>query len=137
MDTTGSDDTTPVLFLPPGPTEGLHRPPPEPTSELDDPLSRIEELAYTFPSLRGAPGALPWDPVALDRWASGLLRHTQGRHSARFVLSVWDRHRAWRIGRFRSMQSLDVWDPEHTLAFRRWIRDRWRANPGPRAMNAG
>ena len=87
---------------------------------------RMEALAASFPSLRGAPGADPWNACALNLWACQGVSHGE-RCAARFVLTVWNQHEAWECGHFEIMEALQVWDAGHTAAFVAWARAPWWA----------
>jgi hypothetical protein len=87
---------------------------------------RMTELAWTFPSMRGAPGVNPWIPEELNRWALRAVSHGE-RVTARFLLSVWDQHTDWEAGRFDVMDALGVWDLKHRAAFLKWASDPWWA----------
>jgi hypothetical protein len=88
---------------------------------------RFSALVQSLPAIRGAPGACPWDAVALNDWAaSGVPSHGE-LCTARFVLAVWDPSAEWRSGRFDVMDALGVWDIAHRSAFLKWAADPWWA----------
>lgn len=91
----------------------------------DDELrDRMTGLARGFPSMRCAPGIDPWDPAALNYWASGPASHGE-RHAARFLLSVWDTSTDWEAGKFDVLEALRAWDLPHRAAFLEWASDPW------------
>lgn len=88
---------------------------------------RILELANSFPCLRGAPGVRGlWDAVALDAWSSGGASSGE-KHTARFVLGVWNQYEDWDCGTFNLFHAMDVWDIDHRGAFLEWAVDPWFA----------
>lgn len=96
-------------------------------AELVDTEIRIQELARTFPSLRGAPGVSgSWDPLALDNWAATVASSGETR-AARFVLGVWNSDEDWQCGRFDLFDALAGWDYQHHEAFLRWAEQPWFA----------
>ena len=97
----------------------------EPIPQRD---ARIIQLAASFPCLQRAPGVAGglWDAVALDRWATSDASSGE-RHSARFVLGVWNSYDEWRSGKFDLFDAMDVWDHENRQAFQRWVADPWFA----------
>lgn len=97
------------------------------TSDFVDIDTRIQELARTFPSLHRAPGVLEqWSANALDEWAATVASSGE-KHSARFVLGVWNQYEEWRCGRFDLIEAVGTWDSRHHLAFMRWIEEPWFA----------
>lgn len=89
--------------------------------------ARMTSLAESFHSLRGRPGVSPWDPDALDKWATEGGATGAERAAARFVLSVWDPWHAWRCGAFDMHESLRSWDDDNRAAFARWTAAPWWA----------
>lgn len=89
-----------------------------------DLAERMTLLAYTFPSMRGAPGTHPWEPAELNRWAAGSASRGE-QQTARFLLAVWDDGTDWEAGRFDVMEALRVWDLKHRTAFLAWASDPW------------
>jgi hypothetical protein len=88
---------------------------------------RIQNLARTFPCLRGAPGVAGlWNALALDGWAATVASSGE-THSARFVLGVWNSHEKWRCGRFDLFDALGVWDHKHLEPFLAWVENPWFA----------
>lgn len=105
----------------------------------NDAAERMRRLCRAFPSLRGVPGADPWDAMHLLAWlcTSGAVT-TGSRHAAKFVLQVWNNSTDWaELARkptaeeglgladvefepFNAVQALAVWDTEHDNAFRAW-----------------
>ena len=88
-------------------------------------MQRIEKLAMSFPSLRGQPGVVPWDALALDAWASGPAPSHGMLRAAQFVLMVWDPGHAWKCGRFDISEAFGVWDREHHASFLQWVAEPW------------
>ncbi|MCW8138297.1 MAG: hypothetical protein KIT58_05260 [Planctomycetota bacterium] len=91
------------------------------------PRTPIERLAWSFPTLRGAPGVVPWDPEELDRWACGPVPSSGGLYAAQFVLGVWNIFAEWGCGRFDALRALNTWDSAHREAFVEWAEDPWTA----------
>lgn len=89
---------------------------------------RILLLSETFPCLRGAPRVVRglWDAVAPDYWAASVASSGE-KHSARFVLGVWNPHKLWNCGGFNLFDAMDIWDHPHHLAFQQWLADPWFA----------
>ena len=87
---------------------------------------KILSLARSFKCLRGTPGTRGglWDAVALDTWAAGGASSGE-KHSARFVLGVWNPYDEWRCGKFDIYDAIQVWDHAHREAFLRWALDPW------------
>jgi hypothetical protein len=88
---------------------------------------RIEDLALTFPSLKGKPGVRPWDANTVDDWTSGEEASHGERITGRFILAVYNPNFAWRSGRFDLMEALAVWDEAHYRAFLAWVVEPWCA----------
>ena len=87
---------------------------------------RMEDLAISFPALEGAPGTLPWDAEAFDRWAATSPEPGSGAlHAARFVLAVWNDRAPWKAGSFQAISALGTWDGEHRAAFLAWAQAPW------------
>lgn len=84
---------------------------------------RLSTLALTFPTLRHAEGVRPWNPELLDEWAA--VRGGGARHSAAFVLGVWNDAGGWQCGRFDAISALASWDSEHRSAFVTWATQPW------------
>lgn len=96
-------------------------------SELVGADTRIQELARTFPSLCEAPGVRgQWSANALDSWAATVASSGE-KHSARFVLAVWNQYEEWQCGRFDLIEAVGVWDYRHYQSFTRWIAQPWFA----------
>jgi hypothetical protein len=87
---------------------------------------KLQHLAQAFPTLRNAPGVLPWEPERLDAWASSASTTETARHAARFVLTVCDEDGSWLAGSFNVVSALAAWDAEHRRAFFAWATDPWR-----------
>jgi len=85
----------------------------------------MEELALSFPSLRGVIVASAWDARAFDKWASGPAPCHGARCAARFVLWVWNPKTRWRCGSFELQEALCCWDDEHRAAFVAWASTPW------------
>ncbi|QEH39319.1 hypothetical protein OJF2_79340 (plasmid) [Aquisphaera giovannonii] len=91
----------------------------------DEEISReMAALARTFPSMKYALGVEPWNALQLETWAKGPHSHGQVV-TARFLLAVWDPHRAWELERFELMEALRVWDDAHRGAFLAWASEPW------------
>lgn len=93
----------------------------EPTKE-----QRIVALAKSFPSLSKAPGLRPWNAHVFRQWSFGSLEDAPmpARHSAKFVLEVWDCKYAGSA--FRAVIAMTEWDDAHRAAFMAWCRNPWR-----------
>jgi len=92
------------------------------------PSTPIERLAWSFPTLRGARGVVPWDPELLDAWACGPVPSSAGFHAACFVLNVWNMHAEWSCDRFDAVRAMaGVFDREHREAALAWMEDPWTA----------
>ena len=87
--------------------------PPPPSAE-----DRIQQLARSFPSLRGLVEK-KWNPESLDEWAAGVAS-TGERLAVQFVLAVWNQHHEWKCGKFDVIDASSTWDEEHWNAFRAW-----------------
>lgn len=86
----------------------------------------MAKLAASFPTLKDAPGVAPFEPRALDRWASSSPAVTSGSlAAARFVLSVFNPSTAFECGRFDLHEALSVWDADHRAAFLAWATAPW------------
>ena len=87
---------------------------------------KMTALCATFPSLRGQPGAEPFDAEALHSWVTTSGARTSGNAAAvAFVLSVFNED-AWQERmRFRVGDALGVWDLAHRQAFLAWASDPW------------
>lgn len=83
----------------------------------------IAKFAQSFPSLANADGLMPWDPGRLDRWVIGPAGSSHSLHSARFVLTLWDRNEPWLCGTFNVFDALAEWDQPHREAFRCWAEN--------------
>lgn len=94
-------------------------------AEGGEATGRLKALAHTFPSLWDAPGISPWDPHALDEWASDVGLPPVPSFSAQFVLAVCDPWLAWDSGPFDLMEAMAAWDAEHRAAFLEWVRNPW------------
>lgn len=94
-------------------------------SELIGVDARIQELARTFPSLCEAPGVRgQWSANALDEWAATVASSGE-KHSACFVLNVWNQYEEWQCGRFDLIGALTTWDAWHHQALMRWVSAPW------------
>jgi hypothetical protein len=91
-------------------------------------------LVRSFPSLRGADGAEPWELERFVRWLSGPAPSGGAMRAGRFVLHVWNSHDDFReYGRelgiegfecltpFNLSDAMGVWDEEHRKAFAAWV----------------
>ena len=89
---------------------------------------KILELANSFRCLRRAPGVRDglWDALALDDWAAGGASSGE-KHSARFVLGVWNPHDKWNCGKFDIFDAIEIWDHDHREAFLKWAVAPWFA----------
>lgn len=91
----------------------------------DNSYVKIAFVAQTLPCLRGVPGVAPWNPIALDAWATRSRPRPEQHYAVQFLLSVWDSQSEWRSGRFDVMSALRVWDHQHREAFLSWARNPW------------
>jgi len=91
----------------------------------DNIRSRMTALAVTFPTLEAAPGVDPWDPAALDTWATGGNPGSGARHAAHFLLSVWDPQRRWKSRGLHLHAALQTWDAAHRRAWQAWAAAPW------------
>ena len=90
------------------------------TRSMNDELkAKMTNLAWRFPS-----GIDPWGPAELNYWAAGSASHGE-RHTAWFLLAVWDPATEWEAGRFDVLEALRVWDLPHRAAFLDWAADPW------------
>lgn len=87
--------------------------------------SRMTSLARSFPTLRFAAGVEPFDADALDAWVSGPAGTSGIRHAAAFVVNIWNRHHAWKLGWFDLISALGVLDDDHRNAIQAWMDDPW------------
>jgi len=55
----------------------------------------MSRLCSTFPSLRGVPGAEPWDVSVFVDWLVGPAPSPAASAAGLFVLGVWDAARDW------------------------------------------
>jgi hypothetical protein len=94
---------------------------------------QMEALVCSFPTLRGAAGASPWDQHRFAKWASrgGHLTNAN-RQAAAFVLAVWNggepetgeawyREAPYNVVRFDVVSAMAVWDACHAAAFAAWV----------------
>lgn len=98
--------------------------------------SRFQDLVDSFPTLRRAPGASPWDAMKLLGWLCNTgLSHGE-LLAARFVLGVWNAHTDWveearKAGfsapavakRFDLIEAVGVWDRVHLDAVQAWLEE--------------
>ncbi len=89
-----------------------------------EPGEQMTKLSKGFPSMRDAPGIDSWKPEHLNSWAAGPASSGE-RHTARFLLSLWDSATAWEAGRFDVLEALGVWDLPHRGDFLTWAEDPW------------
>ncbi len=106
-------------------------------SSVDDQISQgrscFFELVQSFPSVRNAPGAMPWNSLKFAAWATSLDLHYDDaqQQSAAFLLSVWTgqggavepewfNQGKYRVGNFDPVYALKVWDHLHKQAFQSW-----------------
>lgn len=98
--------------------------------------SRMTLLCQSFPTLRGAPGASPWEQRKFAQWASGPARTSGSSHAAAFVLGVWNgccfelgdepawfQTKPYSVRVFDPVAALAAWDEAHASAFIRWCMD--------------
>ena len=83
----------------------------------------IQELARSFPALRGAP-IEPFDAKALDAWAMSGVSDTEV-WAVQFVLSVYSPRATWACGHFDFMRAMKQWDDSNHQAFLTWAKDPW------------
>lgn len=84
-------------------------------------LTRIEDLARSFPALSHADGVRPFDPDRLERWSS---KASSGEyHAVRFLLAVWSGGRA--APPFLVFDALNTWDGGNRKAFQAWAAAPW------------
>ncbi len=89
-------------------------------------MKAMTDLARSFPGLQRALGIEPWDAAKLDIWACCPAPNNQARHTARFVLSVWNHQFEWRCGWFDIHLALSKWDDKHRKAFADWaVKPHW------------
>jgi len=80
-------------------------------------------LAQSFPSLEGAQGVDPWDPIRFEAWATDEETDDNVVWAAGFVLSVWegeDDDFLWDLQR-----ALNDWGHSDREAFIAWCREPW------------
>ncbi len=85
----------------------------------------MEQLATSFPSLRGKSGTKPWDALELEQWALSPAPSHGALCAARFVLAVWAPSTRWKCGAFDLMDALSTWDGPHRAAFVAWVTKPW------------
>ena len=92
------------------------------TATEANPTMRMTQLAARFPSLRGAPGVLPWNACALDDWSTSASSGEQW--AASFLLwVVWDPSGQWRCTPFHLGEAWRSWDEPHRAAALSWLTD--------------
>jgi len=81
-----------------------------------EPAVIASEIAKLFPDLRHAPGVSPWNPAALDAWASTDAMGANSKPNVRFLLSLWSGGDGdtWQVGAFtlfdiKSMDGTGHW----------------------------
>ena len=77
----------------------------------------ISKFAEFFPSLGSAEGVWPWNPDRLDNWAAEFDRNENERHSARYILQLWNPATAWACGTFDASEATKAWDTAHKEAY--------------------
>lgn len=88
-------------------------------------ISKMTELALTFPTLRDAPGVKPFDTGLLDAWAAAGGRGSGSQHATRFLLAVWNSEGEWTSGTFDAVKAMSSWDTNHRAAFVAWCNNPW------------
>ncbi len=84
-------------------------------------LERMTVLCRTFPSLDGADGVDPFDPMLLDTRLGSASTPLQEAHTVEFVLSLWGRC----PNEFNALSALREWDRFHRESFIAWAKDPW------------
>ena len=91
-------------------------------------LAIMEDLARRFPSLEGASGLSPWQPLALIAWANFYAPPgTAAASTVRFLLGVWDPRRDWAMEGlaqwmpFNLAEACNVWSDDDRAAFAEWL----------------
>lgn len=98
--------------------------------------ARFQALVESFPSLRRAHGAAPWEAQKFLGWlCSTGLSHGE-LLAARFVLGVWNSHADWEkeaklagmespaaAKRFDLLEAAGVWDRAHLDALQAWLEE--------------
>lgn len=90
-----------------------------------DDRPRMAELARTFPTLASVPGAAPFVPEVLDRWAAEGQAGRGALWAARFLLQLWNQDHEWAAGPFDIVRALAAWDASHRAAFLAWAAAPW------------
>jgi len=91
--------------------------------------ARLAILAESFPTLKGIPGLLPWDPVLLAEQLGSPAITNASANAILFVLSVWNPgFQGAGVDLVKTPFSLHgamwAWDNQHRRAFLAWV-----ANP--------
>lgn len=87
-----------------------------------DPEQIITDLARQFPALKNAPGLNPWNPKALDEWASSGDASSGERAVVRFLLAVWNGSEDfWKVGPFRLID-LNTFNDADLTVFQTWAK---------------
>lgn len=112
------------------PYEAVHcagdQPPAYPVHARCTREARMVQLARSFPVLQLCAAPLnTWDAKRLARWGRGPAAGSGARHAVRFLLSVWNHHTRWAIGRFDLHGALACWDAGNRAAFLAWAKDPW------------
>lgn len=90
---------------------------------------RMAKLAESFPTLKGLPGIIPWDPVLFAEQLGSPARTNASANAILFVLSVWNPG-FQGVGvdlikePFNVHYAMQGWDRPHREAFLAWV-----ANP--------
>lgn len=93
----------------------------------DDGRAAMTALARLFPSLRGVPGADPWDVDHLIAWCNSGAPTSGSGWAARFLLGVWNPSTDWTQngvpspGRFDLLAAWDCLDEKHRAAIIDWL----------------
>lgn len=88
-------------------------------------IEKWAELARSFSGFEDAPGLVPGqvDVDQFDDWAADLPSPSSAHVSAKFVLHLWESHRAWASGKFNLGQAIRTWDDTHLRQFQAWASD--------------
>jgi hypothetical protein len=81
---------------------------------------QMARLAHLFPSMRGVPGASPWNALWLIEWLSSPAPTSGSAAAARFLLGVWNGGDGLKK-RFDLFEAWSSWDDAHRKAALQWL----------------
>jgi len=95
------------------------------SEEVQARMTRLSNLARSFPSLEDSPGIDPWESYKLEKWAASIEAGDAARHAVRFLLTIVlnpSPHRQPALGWFDMHLALLSWDEKHRAAFSEWVK---------------